>query len=93
MSMKTLYERLGGLTPGVHELIAEENRVVGHLSPLPPSGKRVQFEEIVILQIRDGNVRRQRGIPAQRAEAARRRADTTVVTGPPWRATIYTGGM
>ena len=30
--------------------------------PLPPTGKRMQFEEIVILQIRDGKVCRQRGI-------------------------------
>ena len=57
----------------LHELIAEGDRVVVHLTisgtqngqwgPLPPSGKRVQFEEIVILQIRDGKVHRQRGIP------------------------------
>lgn len=57
----------------LHELIAEGDRVVVHLTisgtqngqwgPLPPTGKRVQFEEIVILHIRDGKVRRQRGIP------------------------------
>jgi predicted ester cyclase len=57
----------------LHELIGEGDRVVVHLTisgtqngqwgPLPPTGKRVQFEEIVILQIRDGKVRRQRGIP------------------------------
>jgi predicted ester cyclase len=54
------------------ELIGEGDRVVVHLAisgtqrgqwgPLSPTGKRVQFEEIVILQIRDGKVRRQRGI-------------------------------
>ena len=54
------------------ELIGEGDRVVVHLAisgtqrgqwgPLPPTGKRVQFEEIVILQIRDGKVCRQRGI-------------------------------
>jgi predicted ester cyclase len=54
------------------ELIGEGDRVVVHLAisgtqrgqwgPLPPTGKRVQFEEIVILQIRDGKVLRQRGI-------------------------------
>ena len=32
------------------------------MGALPPTGKRVQFEEIVILQIRDGKVHRQRGI-------------------------------
>ena len=56
----------------VHELIAESDRVVLHLTisgtqqgqwgPLPATGKRAQFDEIVILQIRDGKVLRQRGI-------------------------------
>ncbi len=56
----------------VHELIAEGDRVVVHLTisgtqqgqwgPLPATGKRAQFDEIVILQIRDGKVLRQRGI-------------------------------
>ena len=54
------------------ELIGEGDRVVvrltisgtqhGQWGSLPPTGKRVQFEEIVILQIRDGKVRHQRGI-------------------------------
>ena len=56
----------------LHELNAEGDRVVVHLTisgtqrgqwgPLPPTGRRVQFEEIVILQIHDGKGRRQRGI-------------------------------
>jgi len=52
----------------VHELIAEGDRVVVHLTisgtmgALPATGKRAQFDEIVILQIRDGKVLRQRGI-------------------------------
>src|SRR5262249_17025093 len=56
----------------VHELIAEGDRVVIHLTisgtqqgqwgPLPATGKRVAFDEIVILQIRDGKVLKQRGI-------------------------------
>ena len=56
----------------VHELIAEGDRVVLHLTisgtqqgqwgPLPATGKRAEFDEIVILQIRDGKVLRQRGI-------------------------------
>ena len=56
----------------VHELIAEGDRVVLHLTisgtqqgqwgPLPPTGKRAEFDEIVILQIRDGKVVRQRGV-------------------------------
>ena len=56
----------------VHELIAEGDRVVIHLTisgtqqgqwgPLPATGKRVAFDEIVVLQIRDGKVLKQRGI-------------------------------
>lgn len=56
----------------VHELIAEGDRVVIHLTisgtqqgqwgPLPATGKRAAFDEIVILQIRDGKVLSQRGI-------------------------------
>jgi predicted ester cyclase len=56
----------------VHEMIAEGDRVVLHLTisgtqhgqwgPLPPTGKHVTFDEIVILQIRDGKVIGQRGI-------------------------------
>ena len=56
----------------VHELIAEGDRVVVHLSisgtqqgqwgPLPATGKHAEFDEIVILQIRDGKILRQRGV-------------------------------
>jgi predicted ester cyclase len=56
----------------LHELIAEGDRVVarftisgtqhGQWGPLPPTGRRAAFEEIVILRIRDGKVHRQRGI-------------------------------
>ena len=56
----------------VHELIAEGDRVVVHLTisgtqngqwgPLGPTGKKATFDEIVILQIRDGKVVRQRGV-------------------------------
>ena len=56
----------------VHELIAEGDRVVLHLTisgtqkgqwgPLPATGKRAEFDEIVILQIRDVKVLRQRGV-------------------------------
>ena len=56
----------------LHELIAEGDRVVarftisgtqeGQWGVLPPTGRRVKFEEIVILEIRDGKVYRQRGV-------------------------------
>lgn len=56
----------------VRELIAEGDRVVVHLTisgtqrgqwgPLPATGKRAEFDEIVILQIREGKVVRQRGV-------------------------------
>ena len=56
----------------VHELIAEGDRVVVYLTisgtqqgqwgSLPATGRRAHFDEIVILQIGDGKVLRQRGI-------------------------------
>jgi steroid delta-isomerase-like uncharacterized protein len=56
----------------LHELIAEGDRVVarftisgtqeGQWGPLPPTGRCVKFEEIVILEIRDGKVHKQRGV-------------------------------
>ena len=56
----------------VHELIAEGERVVARLTisgtqqgqwgPLPATGTHAQFDEIAILQIRDGTVVSQRGI-------------------------------
>jgi len=53
------------------------------MGALPATGKRAQFDEIVILQIRDGKVLRQRGIVdnLSGAEAARRRADAAIVIG------------
>jgi predicted ester cyclase len=56
----------------VHELISEGDRVVVHLTisgtqqgqwgSLPATGRHAQFDEIVILQIRDSKILRQRGI-------------------------------
>lgn len=57
----------------LHELVAEGDLVTawftisgtqdGPWGMLPPSGKRVEFDEIVLLRIRDGRVVWQRGIP------------------------------
>jgi predicted ester cyclase len=57
----------------LEELIAEGEKVVvrltitgtqnGQWGPLPPTGKRVKFEEILILRIVEGKVVEQRGIP------------------------------
>ena len=56
----------------LQELIAEGDKVVvrlvitgtqqGSWGPLPATGKKVRFEEILILRIRDGQVVSQRGI-------------------------------
>jgi len=56
----------------LEELIAEGDKVVVRLTvtgtqrgwwgPLPPTGKKVRFEEILILRVRDGQVVAQRGI-------------------------------
>ena len=63
---------LPGYHEEVHELVAEGDRVAVHLTvsgtqngqwgPLPPTGKKATFDEMVILQIRDGKVVRQRGV-------------------------------
>jgi predicted ester cyclase len=57
----------------LHEIIAEGSFVVarftisgtqaGPWGVLPPTGRTVSFDEIVILELRDGKVVRQRGIP------------------------------
>jgi len=57
----------------LEELIAEGDKVVvrftitgtqtGQWGPLPPTGKPVRFEEIVILRFVDGKVAEQRGLP------------------------------
>src|SRR5262245_20176635 len=57
----------------LHDLVAEGPVVVarftisgtqsGRWGVLPPTGKWVQFDEIVILELRDGKAIRQRGIP------------------------------
>lgn len=74
--IRTMVEKVWTVFPDYHEevqeLIAEGDRVVLHLivsgtqqgawGTLPPTGKRAQYDEIVIFQIRDGKVIRQRGI-------------------------------
>jgi predicted ester cyclase len=56
----------------LHESITEGDRVVAHITisgtqtgrwgPLPPTGRHLQFDEIVILEIRNGKVNKQRGV-------------------------------
>lgn len=74
--IRGMVERAWETFPDYHEeldeLIAEGDRVVarftisgtqhGQWGPLPPTGKFAEFEEIVILEIRDGKVRGQRGV-------------------------------
>src|SRR5262245_14580084 len=57
----------------LEEMVAEGDKVVvrftitgtqrGQWGPLPPTGKPVRFEEIVILRLVDGKVAEQRGLP------------------------------
>ena len=57
----------------LEEMVAEDDKVVvrltitgrqlGQWGPLPPTGKAVCFEEIVILRFVDGKVAEQRGLP------------------------------
>ena len=76
-AIRSMVERAWDAFPDYHEelhdLVAEGPLVVarftisgtqsGRWGVLPPTGKRVRFEEIVILELRDGRVVRQRGIP------------------------------
>jgi predicted ester cyclase len=75
-AVRGMVERACAAFPDYHEeldeLIAEGDRVVarftisgtqhGQWGAVPPTGKRVEFEEIVILELRDRRVVRQRGI-------------------------------
>jgi predicted ester cyclase len=57
----------------LEEMVAEGDKVVvrftitgtqlGQWGPLPPTGKRVRFEEIVFLRFVDGRVAELRGLP------------------------------
>ena len=57
----------------IQELVAEGDKVAVHLTitgthlgpmgPIPPTGKKLRFEEMLILTIVDGRVVHQRGIP------------------------------
>jgi len=56
----------------LHEIIGDGDRIAVHLSitgtqhgawgPLPPTGRRASFEEIVLIRLREGRVHHQRGI-------------------------------
>src|SRR5438445_6344898 len=74
--IRGMVERAWAAFPDYHEelqdLIADDDRVVarititgtqqGQWGLLPPTGKSVKFDEIVILEIREGKIRHQRGI-------------------------------
>jgi predicted ester cyclase len=75
-AIRAMVERAWAAFPDYHEelhqLVAEGPMVVAHFTcsgtqsgpwgVLPASGKRVAFDEIVLLELRDGRVVRQRGI-------------------------------
>ena len=74
--IKEMVRRARTTFPDYHEeledLVAEGDKVVarflitgtqqGHCGPIPPTGKKLSFEEIVILRIVNGKVVGQRGI-------------------------------
>ncbi len=76
-AIKGMVQRAHAAFPDYHEeleeMVAEGDKVVvrltitgtqlGQWGPLPPTGKPVRFEEIVILRFIDGKVVGQRGIP------------------------------
>ena len=75
-AIKGMVQRAHVAFPDYHEeleeMIAEGDKVVvrhtitgtqlGQWGPLPPTGKPVRFEEVVILRFADGKVVEQRGI-------------------------------
>ena len=75
-AVRGMVERAYASFPDYHEellqLVAEGDKVVVHMritgtqhgawGPVPPTGKPVNFEEILILTFRDGQVAHQRGI-------------------------------
>jgi predicted ester cyclase len=75
-SIREAVERAYASFPDYHEellaLVAEDDTVVVHMritgtqdgqwGPVPPTGKPVDYEEIAILEFRDGQVIHQRGI-------------------------------
>ena len=76
-AIKDMIQRAHVAFPDFHEeleeMVAEGDKVVvrltitgtqlGQWGPLPPTGKPVRFEEIVILRFVDGKVVEQRGLP------------------------------
>jgi predicted ester cyclase len=76
-AIKGMVQRAHAAFPDFHEeleeMVAEGDKVVvrltitgtqlGQWGPLPPTGKPVRFEEIVILRFADGKVVEQRGLP------------------------------
>jgi predicted ester cyclase len=76
-AIKSMVQRAHAAFPDFHEeleeMVAEGDKVVvrltitgtqlGQWGPLPPTGKPVRFEEIVILRFADGKVVEQRGLP------------------------------
>jgi len=75
--IRGMVERAWATYPDYHEdleqLVAEGDKVavhltisgtqLGNLGPIPPTGKKVRYQEMLILTIRDGQVSHQRGIP------------------------------
>lgn len=75
-AVRSMVEKAWEAFPDYHEeilaLVAEGSRVVVHLAisgtqsgpwgVLPPSGRRVRFEEMLILELRGGRIAGQRGI-------------------------------
>src|SRR5215510_5045333 len=99
-AIKGMVQRAHTAFPDYHEeleeMIAEGDKVVvrftitgtqlGQWGPLPPTGKAVCFEELVILRFVDGKVAEQRGLPDNLAALHQlgRAAATARVIALPW---------
>ncbi len=71
-AVNNAHDTFEGFTETVHNVIANETHVVLHFTitgrqvkpwgPVPATGKPVKYDEVVIMEIRDGKVCRQRGV-------------------------------
>jgi len=70
--VKSAHNRLSGFTETVHEIIANDETIVLHFTisgvqvgdwgPVAATNKKVKYDEIVIMKVRDGKVYHQIGI-------------------------------
>lgn len=71
-AVNSAHDTFEGFRETINQVIADESRIVLHFTitgrqvkdwgPVPATGKRVKYDEIVIMNVRDGKVCRQTGV-------------------------------